>query len=262
MNIKKAYDIIDGYVDWWRESVLAYQEGDAVRLVCPMLDRNNDHMSIYIADDEETGGYVLTDVGAIISDLAASGCDVLSSEPRRKKLEQTINGFGVQLKGCEMYVRAGESDLFSRMNMLMQSMASVDDLFYTARENARSFFLDDVTKWLDDHEIRYVPNIRVSGKSGFEAKFDFVIPKNGKMAPERYIKTVGTPSESSVKNALFGWTDIQETREWSKSYLFMNAVGSREGSVDPSLVRACDSYGVRPVVWNGSADEVLEELAA
>lgn len=227
-----------------------------------MLDRNNDHMSIYIADDERTGGYILSDIGATLMDLSASGCDVLSSDTRKRKLEQTVCGFGVKLEGSELYVMASDSDLFTRMNMLMQSMASVDDLFYTARENARSFFLDDVTKWLDDNHIRYVPNIKVSGRSGFETKFDFVIPKSGDVAPERYIKTVGNPSESSVKNALFGWNDISQARGNAVSYVFLNSLSSKQRELDPSLLQACTAYDVRPVVWDGSADEVLEELAA
>ena len=262
MNIDKALDIIDGYASWWRDNVEAYQEGNSVRIICPMLDRNNDHMSFYLADDDVSGGYVLSDIGSTIMDLAASGCDVLASNARKRKLEQTVCGYGVQLVGNELYVKASGSDLFSKMNMLMQSMASVDDLFFTARENVRSFFLDDVTKWLDENQIRYVPNIRVSGKSGFETKFDFVIPKSRDVAPERYIKAVGNPSKSSVMNALFGWNDISQARGNAKSYIFLNALGSREGNVEPSLLQACTAYEVKPVIWDGSANDVLEELAA
>lgn len=263
MDFQKANSIIDGYVGWWRSQVSIYPEGDAVRIVCPMLDRHNDHMSIYLSDIDE-GGYLLTDLGAVLGDLEMSGCDVLSSGARRMKLEEVLSSFGLRQADGELYRKTGESGLFQSINMLMQGMASVDDLFFTAKENARNFFLDDVRAWLDSHEIRYSPGVVLQGRSGFATRFDFCIPKTGTKAPERLIKAIGAPSESNIKNALFGWEDIRESREGSKGYLFMNMIGgtSKEASVDPMLENACLAYGVRPVHWIGSADDVLAELAA
>lgn len=260
MELEKAQSIIDGYAEWWRKGVDVYQAGDSVCLVCPMLDRNNDHMSIYLADDPETGGYVLTDIGATISDLDASGCDILSSESRREKLEQTLCGFGLKREGAELYVKAGEDNLFQRMNMLMQGMASVDDLFFTAKDSVRRIFLDDVADWLDSNKIRYSTNASFAGRSGFETKFDFVIPKTVDIAPERLIRAVGNPNEASIKNALFGWDDISAVRGNSKLYLFLDSTG--KGEVPQSLMQACIAYNTHPVSWPEGADEVLSSLAA
>lgn len=263
MKIDAASKIIQGYANWWRDSVEMYQEGDAVRLVCPMLDRHNDHMSIYIVEDKETGGFILTDIGATIEDLISSGCDVIASAPRKQKLDVVVRGFGIQRNSHELYVKTGRERLFQSMNMLMQSMASIDDLFFTARENTRSFFLDDVGNWLASNGIRSMPDVRVSGQSGFEAKFDFVIPRSGIIAPERFIKAIGTPSQSSVTNALFGWNDIKNARGGdARSYLFLNELNAKESGIDASLISACDNYGVKPVLWHGNANSVLDELAA
>ena len=262
MDVTKANSIIDGYVGWWREQVSIYQEGDAVRIICPMLDRHNDHMSIYLA--EEAGVYTLTDMGATLGDLSFCGCDVFSSEPRTKKLNEVLAGFGLMQEDGEIYRKASEAELFQSVNMLMQGMASVDDLFYTAKDNARSFFMDDVKTWFDAKGIRYTDNVVFQGKSGFTSRFDFCIPKTGNVAPERLVKAVGTPSESSVKNALFGWGDIRESRPNSTGYLFMNVISETGDThaLDPVLENACLAYGVKPVPWSGAADSVLAELAA
>lgn len=263
MKIDNAVKLMDDWANWWLRSLEFEQEGNSVRIICPMLNRNNDHMSIFLADDPETHGYILTDIGETISDLSASGCDVLGSESRRKKLEQTIQGFGVQLSNNELFVKTGHDSFPQKFNMLMQSMASVDDLFFTAKTSVRSFFLDDVANWLDANSIRYMPDIKISGKSGFEAKFDFAIPKNGNIAPERLIKVVSNPAEASVKNALFGWNDIEESRKGSKSFLFLDATSKRNGVIDASLIQACRSYHVEPVAWNGDVDSAIKrELAA
>ncbi len=263
MDIDTAHAIIDGYANWWRDGIEVYQEGASIRLICPMLDRHNDHMSIYIADDQATGGFLLTDIGSTICDLSASGCDVLSSEARKSKLDAVVRGFGIAREGEELYVKTGMDHLFQSMNMLMQSMASVDDFFFTVKDSVKNLFIDDIATWLDDNEIRFMQDVKVSGRSGFESKFDFVIPKSGSIAPERYIKAVGMPSETSVKNALFGWNDIKIARPGDATeYIFMNSLNSKSRIVDSSLKSACESYGVKPVVWDGSADSVLGELVA
>ena len=260
MNVERANKIIDGYVSWWRNSVETYQDGNAVRIVCPMLDRHNDFMSVYLVEDGN--GFILTDMGATIADLSASGCDVMT-DARKPKLSCTLAGYGVSEQDGELYIRAGEDDLFSSMNMLMQSMASVDDLYYTMRDSARQYITEEIASWMDDNNIRYSRDINIIGRSGFEANFDFLIPGSKREdVPERYIKAVGSPSESSVKNALFGWEDIIKARGESVSYLFMDVNGSSNKSVNPKLIRACDSYGVRPVAWSGSADNLIPELAA
>lgn len=259
MDAAAAGLILDRYAEWWRSGFDVVQEGEGVRIITPMLDRHNDHMSLYLAEGE--GGLVLTDIGATIGDLTAGGCDVLGSPKRSERLDAVLRGYGLSREGGEVYVRTGRDRLFESMNMLMQGLATVDDLFFTVRSSVRSFYLEDVRDWLDGLSIRYVENVNLVGKSGFSARFDFVIPKS-KAAPERYVKTVSSPSEQSVKNFLFGWSDIMEARGNGRSYLFLNAENSVSGSVEPSLLEACRSYGVVPAVL-GRDDEALgRELAA
>ena len=258
MKLNDAEKIIDGYASWWKKSIDAYQEGDSIRLVCPMLDRNNDHMSIYIADDSN-GGYVLTDLGATINDLRLSGCDVLSSKSREKKLTQALNGYGLLREDDELYVYADSSSLFQRMNMLMQGMASIDDLFFTTKDSVKNLFFEDVSTWLDNNNVRYTSDIRIGGRSGFEIKFDFLIPKTQGIAPERYIKTVSNPTEGSIKNAIFGWDDVSAIRGDSQSYLFLN--DESHENVGDRLLQACREYSINPVLWS-KVDDVLPALAA
>lgn len=97
-----------------------------------------------------------------------------------------------------------------------------------------------------------------SGKSGFKTKFDFAIPKTKSVAPERLVKTIGNPIESNVKNALFGWSDIQSVREGSRLYIFLNDTSS---SVSTCIKQACTAYGTVAAPWS-EAENYLEDLAA
>ncbi|MFD0702753.1 hypothetical protein DMP06_07515 [Slackia equolifaciens] len=66
MDVAIANKILDGYVKWWRDAVEVHQEGNAVRVICPMLDRHNDHFSIYMNNCPESDEFVLSDLGATI----------------------------------------------------------------------------------------------------------------------------------------------------------------------------------------------------
>lgn len=263
MNVEEANSIIDGYANWWRDQVKVAQSGNAVRLVCPMLDRHNDHMSLYIIeDDDHPDELFLTDLGSTLEDLSFSGCDVLQNKTRSRKLEQTITGFGVQRNGEELLARATKDNLFPKMNMLMQAMASVDDLFFTTRDNVRSLFFEDIADWLYKNNVRYTTNVKFAGLSGFESKFDFVIPQTPGKAPERLIKAVGNPTENSIRNALFGWTDISKFRENSTSFILLNASADNAKPINNSLTQACTAYDVTPLIWHGPKEPIPASLAA
>jgi hypothetical protein len=261
MDKSQVENMVAGFVNWWKDSIGISQEGEAVRIVCPMLDRHNDHMSIYIAEDD--GGMILSDIGATIDDLTISGYDVSSSEKRMAKLEQVLSCYGLEHEGNEIYKKADRSTLFQAMNFMMQGMAAVDDLHYLAKENVRNLFVEDLQEWITENDITNVANISIQGKSGFVSHFDFVIPKT-KKAPERLLKAVSSPTKSSISNALFGFGDIKDARPDANCYIVANLVNS-DGTIndqDESLKTACMNYGAYMIPWVGNADEYKEMLCA
>lgn len=264
MDTRAANKIIDGYVNWWRAQFEVYQAGEGVRILSPMLDRHNDYMSIYLSEvDSDSEKYILTDMGATLGDLVASGCDI-TTKVRASKIENVLMGYGITRVGKELYVETFRDKLFDSLNMLMQTMATIDDLYFTLRDTKASSIADEIGCWLDDNDVRYSTDIKLTGKSGFETKFDFLIAGSRRNnIAERYIKAVNSPQESSVKNALFGWSDINVARENSESFLFMNTQKRSKKDIPGTVKQACENYDVVPVSWNGVADDViLRRLAA
>ena len=151
------------------------------RITTPYLDRHNDYVQFYVK--RQNGGYILTDDGYTISDLRSSGCK-LESPKRQELLRMTLNGFGIQLENEALQVHANTENFNLKKHNLLQAMLSVNDLFYLASPVVANLFLEDVTAWLDLHEIRYTPRIKFTGHSGYDHMFDFVIPKS-RRAPER-----------------------------------------------------------------------------
>lgn len=260
MLLEQANGVIDEYSRWVRENMRAVQQGDSVLIVTPMLNRNNDCMSVLLGESPD-GGFAISDLGATVADLEMSGFS-LSSGKRAEKLQEVLRGYGVsRTEGNEIYTRASADELAPRMHMLLQAMASVDDLFQLSKDSVRELFSEDVGEWMFAHDIRYVPGPSFPGKSGLMYKFDYAIGRTRRQ-PERLIKAINTPTENNVRNVLFGWSDLEGSREGSVGYAFLNATNGRDGKVPQSVIAACDAYGLRVVQWGIDQDDFIEELAA
>ena len=247
--------LMDQYVAWLRSKTTLRQVADWIEITTPYLDRHNDYLQIYAR--RQNGNYILTDDGYILDELELSGCK-LESPKRLALLQMTLNGFGVKLVDGVMEVRASKDDFPMRKHNLVQAMLAVNDLFYLASPIVSSLFLEDVVAWLDENEIRYTPNVKFTGKSGYDNLFDFVIPKS-KRQPERILQAINRPSRDEAGATAFAWIDTKEVRAPdSRAYALLN---DSERAVSSSVMDALQSYDVRPIPWS-KRQAVVEELTA
>lgn len=253
--IDEIQKLLDQYLAWLKDKTILRQIKDWIEITTPYLDRHNDYLQIYVK--RENSGLLLTDDGYTIEDLRRSGCE-LESKKRKDLLTLTLNGFGVKLDGDALVVHASSDNFALRKHNLVQAMLAVNDLFYLAVPMVASLFLEDVTSWLDLHEIRYTPKVKFTGKSGYDHLFDFVIPAS-KRQPERILQTINRPSRDTAQSVAFSWIDTKEVRPAnSRAYAFLN---DSEQTPSASVLDALINYDVNPVLW--SKREVMrEELAA
>jgi hypothetical protein len=170
----------------------------------------------------------------------------------------TLNGFGVQMEGKALQVRASADNFALRKHNLVQSMLAVNDMFYLAMPMVASLFYEDVVAWLDLNEIRYTPKVKFTGKTGYDHLFDFVIPKSRRQ-PERIIHTINRPDRGAAEALVLSWIDTKEVRlPDSRAYALLN---DSEQSVSQTVIDALKNYEVHPVPWS-ERDGVREELSA
>lgn len=248
--------LIERYLCWLREKTTLRELGDGVEITTPYLDRHNDYLQIY-AFRAKNGDIVLTDDGYIVDDLEMSGCN-LDGTTRQSTLQMTLNGFGVAMNGRALEIQTSIEDFASRKHNLVQAMLAVNDLFYMTSPIVKSFFLEDVTRWLDSSHIRYSPRCKFTGKSGYDHLFDFVIPKS-RQCPERMLKLINRPDRNSAQSLVFSWIDTKDIRaKESRAYACLN---DSEHEVSEAALGAFRSYGVNPIIWS-RREKVQEELAA
>ncbi|OIT23919.1 DUF1829 domain-containing protein [Glaesserella parasuis] len=254
--IDEIQSLMEQYLQWLKDKTALKQiDKDWVQVTTPHLDRHNDCLQFYIR--KEANGFLLSDDGYIIHDLISSGCS-LDSEKRKALLKMTLAGFGVQLDGETLILKASAENFALKKHNFLQAMLAVNDLFYLASPYVANLFYEDVVQWLDHSDIRYTPNIKFTGKSGFDHMFDFVIPKSRKQ-PERILQTLGNPKKNAIEATVFKWTDSRENRAVN-SELFV-LLNNSETEVAASAIDALKNYDIEPILWT-ERSQVVERLVA
>ena len=248
--------LLDQYWDWLKDKTTLRQIDSWYEITTPHLDRHNDYIQIYATKSGD--GFLLTDDGFILDDLEMSGCPI--DTPRRQEiLAITLRGFGVGLiENRRLEVQAGSANFAIRKHNLLQAMLAVNDLFYLAQSTVTSLFLEDVAAWLDDCDIRYTPDVTLKGQSGYDHRFNFIIPKS-RTHPERLLRTVNRPSRDIAQAIVFSYIDTRDIRPSdSRTYAFLN---DSDQSVSGNVQEALRNYDVLPVLW-AQREAVRDELAA
>lgn len=241
--------LIQGYFHWLKDKTVLKQINQSwLEITTPHLDRHNDCLQIYAKKD--TNGYILTDDGYVIGDLINSGCS-LATPKRQELLKLTLAGFGVRLEDESLQIHATPENFSLKKHSILQAMLAVNDLFYLSSPMVSSLFYEDVVAWLDVSDIRYTPNVKFTGKSGYDHLFEFVIPKSKKQ-PERIIQTLNHPRKDSAEALVFKWLDTKDTRpKDSKLFAFLN---NTDFQVSQSVLDAIRNYNAIPVLWTEKSD--------
>lgn len=254
MNRQECEQLIEAYVEWLRRGLSVERLQEACELTTPFLDRHNDHLQIYAVN--QNGKIVLSDDGYILADLRTSGLDMTT--PKRKAvLESVLNGFGVHTDGRQLLAEASPRNLGQRLHALVQAMLVVNDMFVLAQPRVAGFFWEDVKGFLDQHDVRYSPRVKISGRSGFDHAIDFLVPKS-RTRPERFIQAINAPNKNTIATYLFTLGDTREARgEGSEAYAFLN---DREREVGGDVIEALEAYEVRAALWS-NRENYVEALA-
>jgi len=254
--IDDVRDLMNKYADWVRDrSVLRQVNTEYVEITTPYLDRHNDYLQLYVR--RENGGYLLTDGGEVVDDLRSSGCD-LDTKRRQHLLRITLNGFGIQQVGDALQVHATASNFALRKHNLVQAMLAVNDMFVLAQPMVASIFLEDVAAWMTLHDVRFIPRVKFTGKSGYDHFFDFVIPLSRRQ-PERLVRAISRPNRDTAEAVAFSWIDTREIRADSSRCLAI--LNDEYGSPTATVLDALKSYEITPVLWS-QREAYVEELAA
>lgn len=250
-------NLIDSYHRWLKDNTGVRQVGETwSEVTTPFLDRHNDHLQILVR--KQDNGYLLTDDGFTIDDLEMSGVS-LASPRRRALLQQSAAGFGVKVvEDRRLEVVADPNDFARKKHGLVQAMLAVNDLFCLASETVESLFIEDVTSWLEKCDVRFTPAVKLAGQTGFDHRFDFVIPRS-RSGPERLLRAINRPNRNAAESFILAWTDTRDARAAeSQAIALLNDDGRPLRS---EVLEALRRYEIAAVPWS-ERDHHLPSLLA
>jgi len=253
--IRDIQQLVDSYHNWLKDKTSLRQIKDWIEITTPYLDRHNDYIQIYAKKNGE--GFTLTDDGYTISDLEQNGYN-LNTSNRLDILKMMTNGFGVKNDGKVLQVQATSENFSLCKHNLVQAILAVNDMFYLVTPGTPNVFYNEVVTWLESAQVRYTPQVRFMGHTGYVHMFHFVIPKSVRR-PERILHAISKPNRDTVAPVVFSWVDTRATRSPdSRAYVMLNDLGQ---TVPQGATGALRGYEMRPILWSRRED-AREDLAA
>lgn len=236
--------LIGDYLRWLKEGLEIRELERSCKIATPFLDRHNDEIEIYI--QKNNGQLLLTDDGYTIGDLAACGM-TFSTDKRKAHLTAILNGFGVRQEGNELQVNATPQDFPQKKHSLVQAMLAVNDMFVMGEEHVLSLFKEDVARFLESNSIPVFPDFKLSGKSGFDHKFDFGLPKTQRK-PQRVLQAINNLTRDLALSTAFAVVDVRLARTAPlQAFTFLNDVEHTTVADNLSAIRA---YDIEPLLWS------------
>ena len=257
MRKNECERLIAEYLSWLKQGLRVNELESGCQISTPFLDRHNDGIEIYV--EKRNGGMVLTDDGYTIADLEATGMH-FESDKRKAHLQSILNGFGVRLENNEVLVAASPQDFPQKKHALVQAILSINDMFVMAEEHPLNLFKEDVSHFLEQNAIPFFPDFKLSGRSGFDHKFDFGLPKTAKK-PQRVLQAINALGKDQATSFAFAVADVRLIRTDSlQAFTFLNDV---EHPVKEDNLAAVRAYDIQPLFWSQreQASAVLNHAA-
>jgi hypothetical protein len=244
MNKNECQRLIEEYLLWLKREIKLEEVEGTCLISTPFLDRHNDAIEIYL--ERKNGSLHLTDDGSTIRDLRSTGLEFTTAK-RKTHLSSVLNGFGIKQQGDELFVEASQDDFPQKKHNLVQAILAVNDMFVMAEEHVLSLFKEDVARFLASHTIPAFSDFKLSGKSGFDHKFDFGLPKTSQK-PERVLQAINLLTKDNATSFAFAVADIRHTRPEPLGAIAMINDAQRPPSQEH--LAALRAYEVSPVLWS------------
>ncbi|MGA2660525.1 MAG: DUF1829 domain-containing protein [Verrucomicrobiota bacterium] len=138
-------------------------------------------------------------------------------------------------------------DFAQKKHSLLQAMLAVNDMFVMGEEHVLSLFREDVAVFVELKQIPVFPDFKLSGRSGFDHKFDFGLPKTQRK-PQRVLQAINNLSKDQALTFAFAVSDVRAIRaEPLQAFTFLNDADNPPNEDNLAAIKA---YDVQPLFWS------------
>lgn len=245
-------DLARDYLAWLKDRLLVLERGKMQVLSTPFLDPFHDGIEIYC--DRSGGEIILHDGGRTIENLMDLGVQIEKSERRQAIVQHAIAGCGIEWKEGRLQTFATPDSLAQRVHFLLTAVSRLNDLWMAATPRTWSDFFAIVKEYFDEHDIRYIANVPIPGRT-VDHPMDFVISL-GK-GKDLLVKLMASPSLQAAKLASFAWMELRETRPESQRVVILNDTNLPDPLGDGDDVRSKNISDQTSAILRTYSDHVL-----
>ncbi|MCK4334191.1 DUF1829 domain-containing protein [candidate division WOR-3 bacterium] len=236
-------ELVKRYSEWLQEETNIRSVGEGVcEITTPFLDRHNDYIQIYITQRENL--LVFSDGGYSLAELKSSGVEL--REWRKGLFEEIIRAFGVTQENGQLIAVSSYDEAPQRKLDLVQAILAVSDMYISVRPYKASVFKYEVESVFIERGVRFMPTVRLLGKSGLNHNFDYVVPRS-RTRPDRLLKTLAHPDRNSATSYVFQVSDVRPVRDEFEALAVMNDI---EYTVKSEIEQALKQYSIVPFRWS------------
>ena len=249
MSVLECERLAQEYAKWLFNDTKVEAIGEVCVITTPFVDHHRDLLQIYVRRTDS--GLLISDDGYVIRDLRINGMEL--TERRGQALSGIVRTLGVERQGDELHISTPVEKYPQAKHSLIQAMLAVGDLIHLAQPTVVALFKEDVRLYLQSKDIRFVADVKLTGSSGLNHSFDFVVGASQRH-PERYIRAINSPSKENVVELLFSWQDLRDVRPANASaYAILN---DQEKSLSRTLLDALDRYRIAVIPWSDRETQV------
>lgn len=246
------------YNKWISETIEFNNIGEKIVRIDlpPFLDMNNDSIVLYA--EERNGKILLTDDGYTFSELKNRGVSIFRSPHRKKFFFDNIKSFGVSFNenDHDLFIETELENFPISKHRLLQAVLFVNDMFMLSADNTKHIFLDDVQHFLEENNIRTVPNASFTGKSGMSHQFKFSIA-GYKNIPLRLLNVISNPSNPIYAKAMI--TDVEQTKDFiGENVAYYTFINDQTKGFDATILKLLEDGDIKPILFSKKMNFVDE----
>lgn len=252
-NTISSSTLVEEYAEWIKRESSIIQIGKWQEITLPLLDSANDYITFYAKTDG--ANYEFTDDGFTLHSFHEKNISI--TKKRDERIKKIAARFGARIQDSEI-VLSGHGNRPNALNRFSQTILGVLSIAEANQQRVSEYFSEDVAQLLDQNEIYYTRDITVKGMTGYEQTFDFLFQKS-KNHYTRYCQAPNHLDKDSVRQILFSWQDIAQTRSESQLIVIGNDIG---GKLNNDAINALKNYNALVIPYTQLPEKATECLAA
>lgn len=233
------------YAAWFSKQLYSQKIGEWCSIVIPFFDESRDNFS-YLVRRRPDSSIEINDDGSIVSRLLEYVPNVMELYTKKDILHSIISKYHINFSEEHELSLITTEELFPfRFHDLIQASLEISTIRNMTSHNVKQLFKDEVSRFFKNSSIKYSENLKYTGNSGLQHKFDFSIKIDNRI---EIIKTIPFIDKKILGYTIFSWNDAKSNM--SKQTNFIVLIDDLKKKIPAEYNDALKYNNIIPFQWS------------